>query len=70
MWQSTDERLSAEEIARSMGDRLEARAPLGFGNTQGLVVFEGNCPNTTLPILHKRRRVLKETFYPLFPRSS
>ena len=70
LWHSATERRSAEEVARSMGDRLEGRAPLGFGNTQGLVVFEGNCPNTTLPILYKRRKALKETFYPLFPRSA
>ncbi len=70
IWLNAGERELAEEIARSVGDRLEARAPLGFGNTQGLVVFEGNCPNTSLPILHKRRKVLKEMFYPLFPRSS
>lgn len=69
-WVDEEERKLAEEIATSFGKRLEGRAPLGFGDTQGLVVFESNCPNTSLPILYKRRKALGDAFQPLFPRSS
>lgn len=70
MWANASDREVAEEIARSFGQRLEGRGPLGFANTQGLVVFEGNCPNTSLPILYKQRRSREFSFVPLFPRSS
>ena len=70
MWVDSTERERAHEIARSVGERLEGRAPLGFGGIQGLVVFEGNCPNTSLPILHRQRKIMEETFKPLFPRVS
>ena len=70
IWADAQERELAEEIATSFGKRLEPRAPLGFGGSQGLVVFEGNCPNTSLPILYKRRRAHEDPFQPLFPRSS
>ena len=66
LWVDSEERDLAEEIATSYGKRLKGRAPLGFGDTQGLVVFESNCPNTSLPILHKRRKALGEAFQPLF----
>ena len=70
IWMSDSERRLAEEIARSWGERLDARGPLGFGSTQGLVVFEHNCPNTSLPILYRNRKALGEAFRPLFPRTS
>ena len=70
IWADTQERDLAKEIATSFGKRLESKAPLGFGDSQGLVVFEGNCPNTSLPILYKRRKVHGDAFRPLFPRSS
>ena len=70
IWVDAGERDLAREIAKSFGERLEGRAPLGFGDNQGLVVFETNCPNTSLPILYKRRKALGEVFQPLFPRSS
>ena len=70
IWVDSRERELAREIAMSFGKRLEGRAPLGFGDTQGLIVFEHNCPNTSLPILYKRRKAFQEAFQPLFPRSS
>ena len=70
IWLDSEERELAREIAASFGERLEGRAPLGFGDTQGLIVFEHNCPNTSLPILYKRRKAFGEAFQPLFPRSS
>ena len=70
IWVDAEERDKAREIAKSFGERLEGRAPLGFGDNQGLVVFETNCPNTSLPILYKRRKAFGEAFQPLFPRSS
>lgn len=68
IWSSDAERETAEQIALSFGDRLEPRAPLGFGNTQALIVFEENCPNNSLPILYKTSKGI-ESFRPLFPRS-
>lgn len=70
IWLNDADRKLAEEIARSWGERLDARGPLGFRNTQGLVVFEHNCPNTSLPILYRNRKALQKAFLPLFPRSS
>ncbi len=68
IWSSKVERNTAKEIAQSFGERLEPRAPLGFGDTQALVVFEENCPNNSLPILYKTGKRMK-SFRPLFPRS-
>ena len=68
MWVDATERERAREIATSVGERLEGRAPLGYGGAQGLVVFEQNCPNTSLMILHRQRKILEEVFKPLFPR--
>ena len=62
------DRARALEIAKSWGDRLEPRQPLGYGDCESLVVFEHNCPNNTLPILYKNRK--GGGFRPLFPRSS
>ena len=70
IWMDDNERMLAEEIAKSWGQRLEGRGALGFGGLQGLVVFEHNCPNTSLPILYKQRKAMEGAFQPLFPRSS
>lgn len=61
---SDDERVAAEVIATRAGEALDKRQPLGFGNAQAAVVFEGRCPNNTLPILWANQGGWK----PLFPR--
>ena len=60
------DRLRAEEVARSYGGKLLRRSPLGLGNCQALVVFEGTCPNNSLPILWAAGS--EDRWEPLFPR--
>jgi hypothetical protein len=40
--------------------------PLGFGSTGGLVVLYSNCPDNTLPLVHRT----SDDWHPLFPRAS
>jgi hypothetical protein len=58
------DRHRALEITRQKGEELERQAPLGYADGQGLVVFFGNCPNNTLPILRKNGKEWRA----LFPR--
>lgn len=41
---------NALTIARKYGVKLQKLQPLGFNNSQLLIVFKDNCPNNTLPI--------------------
>ena len=54
----------AKQIAETKGVILERRQPLGYGNTQALVIFHQSCPNNTLPIFWSRNN----NWIPLFPR--
>lgn len=63
-WESDEQKLHAEELARTYGARLHPEAPLGHGGSQALVVFEENCPNNSLPILWSGRN----GWLPLFER--
>ncbi|MYC62708.1 MAG: ATP-binding protein [Caldilineaceae bacterium SB0661_bin_34] len=47
----SSEREDAKRVAELFGVRLEKQWPLGYGNLEGIVVFEDNCPNNSLPIL-------------------
>lgn len=58
------ERESAKQVAESKGVALEPRGPLGYANTQALLVFSQSCPNNSLPILWSRNG----GWSPLFPR--
>lgn len=53
IWESEEERHRAQELARIRGLELDRKQPLGYDNSQALVVFKDNCPNNTLPILWK-----------------
>ena len=58
------ERERAREIAEDKGVQLDNKQPLGYGDTQSLVVFSDSCPNNTLPILWAD----KKGWTPIFPR--
>ena len=55
----------AKEIAHAKGQALEKKWPLGYGDSQCLVVFFEACPNNTLPILWKGSKEWRS----LFPRT-
>lgn len=64
LFKSSGERLKANDLAFKFGERLEKNHPLGYSNSQSLVVFERSCPNNTLPIIWKE----KNKWVPLFRR--
>ena len=53
IFESNSDRLHAERLAKEIGIKLERKWPLGYEDGQSLVVFYSNCPNNSLPILHK-----------------
>lgn len=59
-----DERIRARALAVEKGRALVKDHPLGHDDSQAAVVFEGRCPNNSLPILWQSN----ETWVPLFPR--
>jgi hypothetical protein len=63
-FESEEERVTAELIAVRAGELLERNHPAGYGNVQAAVVFEGRCPNNTLPVLWAS----SSEWIPLFPR--
>lgn len=58
------ERDRARQVAETKGVMLERKHPLGYADTQALVVFSQSCPNNTLPILWSR----SSAWSPMFPR--
>lgn len=58
------ERERAKDLAFQIGLRLVKTAPLGYGDSEALVVFENSCPNNTLPVLWAEAK----DWLPLFKR--
>ena len=58
------ERDLARRVTESKGVTLESRMPLGYSDTQGLIVFYQSCPNNSLPVLWSQ----SSDWIPLFPR--
>jgi hypothetical protein len=67
---STDsDRVEAERLCRTIGEALEPKQPLGYGDSQALITFPHRCPNNTLPIFYKTGRQYQgREWQPLFPR--
>lgn len=61
---STAERLKSRDLVTKYGEILEKNHPLGFHDSQAIIVFDQSCPNNTLPIFWKE----KKTWIPLFKR--
>ena len=53
IFDSDDDRIAAEKLCRNIGNVLEPKQPLGFGDSQALVCFHYRCPNNTLPVFYK-----------------
>lgn len=55
---------AAKTIAYTEGRKLEPKCPLGYGDSEAVIVFESSCPNNSLPILWSGSK----TWIPLFRR--
>jgi hypothetical protein len=64
VFQSAEDRLLARRLFEDTARRLGSTEPLGTGGLEGLIVFEHNCPNNTLPLIWKRT----DSWDPLFER--
>lgn len=58
------------EFCHKYGKLLSESGPLGYENSQALIVFDHATPNNTLPIIWSNSRVAgrNTAWYPLFPR--
>ena len=57
------------DLCENIGRALEPKQPMGYENSQSLILFPHRCPNNTLPIFHKAGRSYKGAqWVPLFPR--
>ena len=69
---SKEEQSIIRPICEKYGKILYEKHPLGYDNTQALIVFPHNTPNNTLPIIWASERneakYSKKIWYPLFER--
>ena len=58
-----------QRLCENVGYDLEPKHPLGYDDSQNLILFPHRCPNNTLPVFYKTGRKYKGTDWePLFPR--
>ena len=67
IWSDETERNAAKDLVQRLGLKVDKNRPLGYKNSALLVVFDRNCPNNTLPILHSKGRG-ESAWTPLFER--
>lgn len=67
IWPDESERNRAKDLIQRLGLQADKNRPLGYQDSAMLVVFNRNCPNNTLPILHSRGRG-NSAWKPLFER--
>ena len=67
IWSDETERNNAKNLIQRLGVKVDKNRPLGYENSAMLVVFNSNCPNNTLPILHSQSRG-ESAWTPLFER--
>jgi len=78
IFEDNSEREEAKRLVERIGTQLyppveskpaeDSPGPLGFGNSELLVVFHYNTPNNTLPILWKEGKVDDKTWHPILKR--
>ncbi len=66
IYKEGDDRLRALTLAERYGRLLDRRQPLGYEDSQALVVFPDSVPNNTLPIFWKTGNVGERLWTPLF----
>ena len=67
IWSDKTERNAAKDLIQRLGLKVDKNRPLGYDNCAMLIVFNSNCPNNTLPILHSKGRG-ESAWTPLFER--
>ena len=60
--------IAYRELCYKYGAMLCPKAPLGFGNSQCLIVFSHSTPNNTVPIIWSNKSIGNKRWTPLFPR--
>lgn len=68
IWESEEQKAIAKTLLTDLGVRVQKRSPLGYKRQGLLLTFPRNCPNNSLPILHKSGREQKK-WNPIFSRS-
>ncbi len=57
------------DFCHKYGIRLYRKAPLGFKNTQSLVIIEHSSPNDSIPLLWSNKKIYGKPWTPLAPRN-
>ncbi|MGE0264538.1 MAG: hypothetical protein AB7V06_17815, partial [Candidatus Obscuribacterales bacterium] len=68
VFETSKDRASAKRVVEDIGLKLRPDKPLGYQDSQMLVVFHDNCPNNTLPILWAKPENHLFEWNPLFLR--